>query len=48
MNYQELKQQQSDRLTEIMKNGFWAFNNEQFFEGLNKLGLTKEDTNKLV
>jgi hypothetical protein len=43
--YQELKQKQDKEFGEFPI--FFAFNNEQFEEGMAKLGLTKFDTNQI-
>jgi len=43
--YQELKQKQDKEFREFPI--FFAFNNEQFDEGMVKLGLTKFDTNQI-
>ena len=40
--YQELKKRQHDEFG-AFEGIFWAFSNDQFSEGLNKLGITKEE-----
>ena len=45
--YQEMKQRHQKEVDSF--NGlFFAFNNEQFKEGMEKLGLTMDDTKKIV
>lgn len=46
MNYQELKAKHSKELNEF-EGIFFAFSNKQFSEGMEKLGLTEEDKNKV-
>lgn len=45
-NYNELKKQHADELNSF-EGIFFAFSNEQFAEGMKKVGLKPEETNKL-